>query len=154
MYTRQQFMDKVYLNPASSASFKFPVDRIVTLKDQAPESALFSQPLLDADGDNCLVVFKNGAMTGTTIGRANHVSSYTRNCFAGQYQESRDWPVIPTDGHSGAFSAKGDSGSCIADAFSSLGGIITGGMHFQSQHHRFRRRDLRHPHLIHHEGPP
>ncbi|KAH9040077.1 hypothetical protein EDB85DRAFT_1926909 [Lactarius pseudohatsudake] len=137
-YTRQQFMEKVYLNPTSSTSFKFPAsDRIVTLKGQVPENALFKPPMLDAKGDQCLVVFKNGAKTGTTIGRANNVSSYTRTYFAGQYQESREWPVVPssllvrrplaTDKHSGAFSAKGDSGSCIADIFNRIGGIITGG---------------------------
>jgi hypothetical protein len=83
--------------------------------------------MLDADGYPCLVVFKNGAKTGTTIGKANNVSSYTRNYFASQYQESREWPVIPTNKQSGAFSKKGDSGSCVADAFSRVGGILTGG---------------------------
>lgn len=83
--------------------------------------------MLDANGDPCLVVFKNGAMTGTTFGRANNVSSYTRNYFASQYQESREWPVIPTDKNSGAFSTKGDSGSCVADVFSRVGGILIGG---------------------------
>jgi len=82
----------------------------------------------DANGDPCLVVFKNGAKTGTTIGKANNVSSYTRNYFAGQYQESRKWTVIPTDKHLGAaFSTKGDSRSCVADAFSRVGGIVIGG---------------------------
>ena len=126
-YTRQEFMDKVYLNPTSRSSFKFPVNRLVTLRDQVPESALVRPPMLDADSEPYLIVFKNGAKTGTTIGKASNVSSYTRNYFAGQYQESREWPVIPTDKHSGAFSAKGDSGSCVADAFQRIGGIITGG---------------------------
>jgi hypothetical protein len=35
--------------------------------------------------------------------------------------------VIPTNKDSGAFSAKGDSGSCVADAFNRVGGILTGG---------------------------
>ena len=97
------------------------------LKDQVPECALVKQPMLDANGDQCLVVFKNGAKTGTTIGWANNISSYTRDYFAGQHQESRQWPVIPTDQHSGAFSAKEDSGSCIVNPFNRIGGIFTGG---------------------------
>ncbi|RPA96307.1 hypothetical protein L873DRAFT_1811408 [Choiromyces venosus 120613-1] len=126
-YSPQEFMDKVYLHPTSPTSFKFPYSRLVKLEDQVPESTLVKLPMLDANGDPYLVVFKNGATTGTTIGRANNVSSYTRNYFAGQYYESREWPVIPTDKYSGAFSAKGDSGSCVADAYSRVGGILTGG---------------------------
>ncbi|KAG8892127.1 hypothetical protein FRB99_002936, partial [Tulasnella sp. 403] len=126
-YTRQQFMDKVYSNPTSPPSFKFPADRIVTLQGQVPESDFAKPPMLDANGDQCLVVFKNGAKAGTTIGRANNVSSYTRRYFAGKYQESREWPVIPTDTHSGAFSAKGNSGSGVADTLGRVGGTLTSG---------------------------
>jgi hypothetical protein len=120
-------MDKVYLHPISPTSFKFPADRLVKLQGQVPESALSTPPMLDAAGKSCFIVFKNGAKTDTTFGRANNVSSYTRTYFAGQYMESREWPVIPTNKDSGAFSAKGDSGSCVADVFNSVGGIITGG---------------------------
>jgi len=129
--SRQAFMDKIYLDGASPSSFKFPPNRLVKLQGQMPESALFKQPLAmkDANGEPCLVVFKNGARTGTTIGKANNVCSYTRNPFVGHsgYYESRKWPVIPTDEGSGAFSAGGDSGSCVADAYSRVGGILTGG---------------------------
>jgi hypothetical protein len=126
-YTRQEFMDRVCLRHTTPTSFKFPANRLVTLRDQVPESALVRPPMLDNMNDPCLVVFKNGAKTGTTIGKANNVSSYTRNYFAGQYQESREWAVIPTDRHSGAFSTKGDSGSCVADVYQGIGGILTGG---------------------------
>lgn len=126
-YNRREFMEKLYPNPASPTPFKFPTDRMVTLRDQVPESDLTKQPMVDATGDPYLVVFKDGAKTGLTIGRANNVSSYTRKYFAGRYQESREWPVTSTDEHPDAFSAKGDSGSCVADAFSRIGGIITGG---------------------------
>ena len=131
-YARQEFMEKVHLG---STSFKFPEDRCVTLQDQVPESALVKPPVLNANGESCLVVFKNGARTGMTIGKANNVSSYTRNYFSGQYQESREWPVIPTDKKlrglpqpfSEPFSAEGDSGSCVADVFGRFCGILTGG---------------------------
>ena len=95
------------------------------LQDQVLESALVKSLTLDANGGPCLVVFKNGAKTGMTIGKANNISSHTRNCFAGQYQESREWPVISTK--KGAFSTRGDSGSCVADAFSRVCGIFIGG---------------------------
>ncbi|KAF9517858.1 hypothetical protein BS47DRAFT_449226 [Hydnum rufescens UP504] len=126
-YTRQEFMDRVYLHPTSPTSFKFPVNRLVILQGQVPESALLKPPMLDADGESCLIVFKNGAMTDTTIGKANHVVSFIRTDLAGQYKESREWPVIPINKASGAFSAKGDSGSCVADVFGRVGGILTSG---------------------------
>ncbi|KDQ12807.1 hypothetical protein BOTBODRAFT_146571 [Botryobasidium botryosum FD-172 SS1] len=77
-YMRQEFMDKVYLH------HKLPASRLVTLQDQVLESVLARPPVLDINSDPCLVVFKNGAKTGTTISKANNVSSYTRNYFAGQ----------------------------------------------------------------------
>ena len=73
--------------------------------------------MIDANADPCLIVFKNGAMTGTTVGRAQCVSSYTRKYFKGEYQESREQHVISTNKNSEGFSAKGDSGACVADAY-------------------------------------
>ncbi|KAG7450882.1 uncharacterized protein BT62DRAFT_1046042 [Guyanagaster necrorhizus] len=74
----------------------------------------------------CLVIFKNGANTLTTISKANNVSSYMCTHFAGKYWELREWLIIPTDKNSGPFSRKGDSGSCITDIFCRIVGILTG----------------------------
>ena len=129
-YTRHQFMDKIYLNPsqASSHSFKFPGSRLVKLQGQVPKIDLIKQPMIDSTaGEPCLVVFKNGAKTDITIGKADNVSSYTRRYFSDTHVESREWPIIPTNKDSGPFSSNGDSGSCVADAFSRVGGILTGG---------------------------
>lgn len=126
-YLRHEFLARVNSHPASSTSFKFPANRLVTLKDQVPWNDLINPPIQDISSVPCLVVFKNGAKTGMTVGRANNVSSFTRNYLAGEYQESREWPVIPANKTSGAFSTKGNSGSCVADTFSRVGGIITGG---------------------------
>ena len=98
---------------------------MVALRGQVPKSDLINPPMLNADGAPCLVVFKNGAKTGMTIGKVNNVSSYTRKYFTNKHQESREWPVIPTNKDSGMFSAEGDSGSCITDASSRIGGILT-----------------------------
>ncbi|TFY58857.1 hypothetical protein EVG20_g7998 [Dentipellis fragilis] len=126
-YMPTQFLIKVKMHPASSARFEFPLSRIVALQDQVPETDLAKPPMLDVNNNPCFIVFKNGGKTGMTIGRANRVSSYTRNYLAGQYHESREWPIIPTDLYRGAFSDRGDSGSCVADVFNRVGGIITGG---------------------------
>jgi hypothetical protein len=63
-YTRQEFMKKVYSNPTSP---EFPASRLITLKDQVPESALMKPPMLDDASESCLVVFKDGPKTDTTI---------------------------------------------------------------------------------------
>jgi Peptidase family S64 len=126
-YTPQEFMDRVYMHYTNTSKSSFPANRLVKLQDQVPKIALTKQPICDKANEPCLIVFKNGAATGTTIGKANNVSSYTRQYFTDKYMESREWPIIPTNKDSGAFSDKGDSGSCIADAFSCVGGIITGG---------------------------
>ena len=55
------------------------------------------------------------------------MKSYTYNILGGGDVESREWPVISIDNYSGDFAAPGDSGSCVADAYSRIGGIITGG---------------------------
>jgi hypothetical protein len=126
-YTRYQFLGKVYSNGTSPTSFKFPPDRLAVLQGQVPEDCVFQSPMLDSNGDQCLVVFKNGAKTGVTIGKANNAASFIRCCLDGEFVESREWPVVPYDNHSGTFSEGGDSGSCVADAFGRIGGIITGG---------------------------
>ena len=126
-YTRHEFQDKVRLHDTCSESFefKYPADRLVVLQGQVPETDLVKPPMLDRNGDPCLIVFKNGASTSTTIGKANNVSSFTRTYFAGQYQESREWSILPTD--LDGFSKQGDSGSCVTDVLGRVGGILTGG---------------------------
>jgi len=127
-YSRQEFLDKFDPLNKNATSFKFPPSRLVKLEDQVPESALIkSGTRLDTNDDLPLVVFKNSAITGTTIGTANNVSSYTRSLFAGHYYESREWPVISNNKYPGGFSMKGDSGSCVADSYSRIGGLLTGG---------------------------
>ncbi|KAF9065111.1 hypothetical protein BDP27DRAFT_81613 [Rhodocollybia butyracea] len=126
-YTPLELAQKVHLHSSSSPSFKIPGNRLVKLEDQVPEDALFNPPMRDADSKPCFIVFKNGGKTGMTFGKANNVSSFTRTCLAGQYRESKEWPVIATNQESGAFSAKGDSGSCVADIFGRVAGILTSG---------------------------
>ncbi|KAM5540702.1 hypothetical protein V8D89_005733 [Ganoderma adspersum] len=110
-YARHEFQERVRLHDTCPESFKFkyPTDRLVMLQDQVPEIDLAKPPMLDRNGDPYLIVFKNGTSTGTTIGKANNVSSYTRAFFAGQYQR------------------QGDSGSCVADVLGRVCGILAGG---------------------------
>ena len=97
----------------------------MTLRGQVPDSALVKlSTMLDASSEPCLVVFKNGVKIGITIGQ--HLASFTCNIFDGEKHESREWPIISTDENSKVFSESGER-SCIADTFSRIGGILTGG---------------------------
>ena len=102
-------------------------DQVVLTEDRAKSILDIRHALFATAGEPCLVVFKNGAKTDITIGKADNVSSYTRRYFSDTHVESREWPIIPTNKDSGPFSSNGDSGSCVADAFSRVGGILTGG---------------------------
>ena len=84
---------------------------------------------LDANGQPCLIVVKNGGTTGTTVGRANGLESVKRT-----YQEHG---IIRQDsleialvfygkGH-GKFSDAGDSGSIVLTREGKILGMLTGG---------------------------
>ena len=130
-YTRQGLVDKACLSP-TSPTFRFPANHLVTLRDRVPETA-------HARHRQRAVLYRlqKWRQDGYYDRQGEQRFLYTRNYFAGQYQESRKWPVIPTYRHSsasvptnkysGVFSAEGDSGSCVADVFQRIGNILTGG---------------------------
>ena len=154
-YTRQEFMDKVHLNSTSPTSFKFPANRLVTLRDQVPETDLVRPPMLDADSEPCLIVFKNGAQDGyhNRQGEQRFLLHPQLSC----------WPVpgveeVASHSHRQRRQAQGRV-------------LCQRGLRFlrrrrrrlpthrrypyrRFRRHRILRRDLRHPHLLHHEGPP
>ncbi|KAF8503721.1 hypothetical protein F5888DRAFT_1631617 [Russula emetica] len=70
----------------------------------------------------CLMVIKRGNTTGLTVGRANDICSHACNYYdCDKAETSKEWAIFTFDSRSGAFSAKGDSGSVIVD------GLLTGG---------------------------
>ena len=81
---------------------------------------------LDANGEQCLLVVKNGLTTGTTIGRVLGMESYTR-----VYKEynidktSIEIGVLPYGNMKGSFSAPGDSGSIVLDRSGGILGMLT-----------------------------
>jgi hypothetical protein len=83
---------------------------------------------LDANGEQCLLVVKNGLTTGTTIGRVLGMESYTR-----VYKEDKidktsvEIGVLPYENMKGPFSDAGDSGSIVLDRSGRILGMLTGG---------------------------
>ena len=84
--------------------------------------------MLDANGEHCLIVVKNGATTGVTLGRASGIESFVR-----EYRDcaicstSMEVAVYSYSHKDGAFSARADSGSVVGDTNSRIVGMLTSG---------------------------
>jgi hypothetical protein len=98
------------------------------LRGVAKEDELRHPTTLDANGEECLIVVKNGNTTGGTIGRAASIESFIREYDdCGIHSTSMGVAIYSYGYGDGAFSAPGDSGSVIADADGRIVGILIGG---------------------------
>lgn len=85
-------------------------------------------PVLDKNGEECIIVVKNGNTSGVTIGRVTSIESFVREYNEhGIHSTSMQVAIYPYSYEDGAFSARGDSGSVIADLTGRIIGILTGG---------------------------
>ncbi|KAK0207623.1 hypothetical protein IW262DRAFT_1281921 [Armillaria fumosa] len=113
-------------NPKNSHNFEYPGDCLLSLQDTIKDEELRKPMMYDQNDERCIIVLKRGKTTGLTVGRANNIFSYLCN-YSGDGQISKEWAILPYDNKSGAFSAKGDSGSVIVDGAGRIGGLLTGG---------------------------
>jgi len=58
----------MYPHAEARTSFKYPDDGLLQLRDVVQEGELRHPCMLDQDGEECLLVIKNGSATGLTIG--------------------------------------------------------------------------------------
>ena len=114
---------------ASRASFEYPHHGLLQLRDIVQEDELRHPTTLDANGEPCLIVVKNGNTTGITFGRATGIESFVREYDDddGIRSTSMALAIYPYGHKDGAFSAPGDSGAVVADANGRIVGILTGG---------------------------
>jgi len=121
-------MKKMYPHAETRARFKYPSSGLMQLQKIVTYEELRHPTMLDANGEECLIVAKNGAATGFTLGRATGIESFVR-----EYKDyaihstSREIAVYPYSNKDGAFSAPGDSGSVVGDANYGIVGMLTGG---------------------------
>lgn len=121
-------MEKMYPRPETRAEFKYPNGDLMQLRDFVRDGELRNPTMLDADGEECFIVVKNGAATGLTFGRVTGIESFVRIYKDNAIQSTSMEIAIYSYGHKdGAFSSPGDSGSVVGDANSRIVGMITGG---------------------------
>jgi hypothetical protein len=118
----------MYPDPEARAKYKCPDGDLMQLQDFVKDSDLRRSTMLDANGEPCCMVFKNGTSTGGTIGRASGLESFVRHYDeCGIQSTSMEIAIYPYSHEDGAFSAPGDSGSVIGDANNRIIGMLTGG---------------------------
>jgi len=103
-------------NPENSHSFHFPGNRLLKLWGTIEEDEMRKPKMYDQNGNPRIIVLKCGRTTGLTVGRATTFVSYSRQYFSDNTTAvSKELTILSFNLSSGAFSAKGDSGSVVVD---------------------------------------
>lgn len=112
-------------NACHPRTFVYPAKRLLKVSGVIPVEELRHPGQLDKENNKCIIVLKNGVASGTTIGFADGLFSYTRHSYFGDIHIiSKEWAIV---GRDGPFSIPGDSGSVIVDGSGRFGGLLTGG---------------------------
>jgi hypothetical protein len=115
-------------HPEGRSSFEYPVDGLLQVEGIVKEEEIRQPTLLDANGEECLIVIKNGRSTGVTIGRGTGMESFVREYHDHGIKSTSMEIAIHSYSHKdGAFSAPGDSGSIVVDGLGRIVGLLTGG---------------------------
>lgn len=122
------FHNTMFPHPVDQANYQYPQDDLLQAYSVIQDDEIHDPQHLDVYGEKCLLVVKNGMSTGTTVGRANGLESFTRIYDEyGTKHTSIDIAVLSYDKTRGNFSHAGDSGSIILARDGRIVGILTGG---------------------------
>ncbi|KAI6157173.1 hypothetical protein BKA82DRAFT_994414 [Pisolithus tinctorius] len=125
--TPGKFTSMMDPDPTAPSSFNYPYDRLFPIQGVVPDDELARPRMHDANGEPCLLLIKNGAATGTTIGRGTGIKSFVRDySLDGTEQTSMEFAILGND-RTAAFSARGDSGAVIVDGKGRVAALLTGG---------------------------
>lgn len=117
----------MFPQPQDQRGYREPTDGLLQAHGIVPQHEFHNPRHLDVHGEKCLLVVKNGAATGTTLGRTNGLCSFTRSYGSYGTHTSMEIAVLPYDKTRGMFSDAGDSGSIVLDRIGRIVGILTGG---------------------------
>ncbi|KAI6023579.1 hypothetical protein BKA83DRAFT_4261450 [Pisolithus microcarpus] len=123
-----QYLSQMFPRPEDMSYSKYPMDGLLQASHAVQPHEIHNAPDVDAHGEECLLVVKNGMRTGTTVGRLNGMESFTRvydeNGIKGT---SIEIAVLPYGYMKDPFSAPGDSGAIVLDRNGGIVGMLTGG---------------------------
>ena len=71
-------MKKMYPHAETRTNFKYPRGGLMRLRDFVKDGELCHPTMLDANGEQCLIVIRNSATTGVTLSRATGIESFVR----------------------------------------------------------------------------
>ena len=123
-----QFGRLMFPQPEDRKGYMYPRDGLLQAYGVVKDDEIRQPQHLDAHGEKALLVVKNGLTTGTTIGRANGLDSFTRFYTDHDIKNtSIETAILPYDKRHCPFSAKGDSGAIILDRAGRIVALLTGG---------------------------
>ncbi|CUS13210.1 unnamed protein product [Tuber aestivum] len=88
--TSVEFTRLMFPNPTGRHNFKYPLNRLFPVRGMVPDDEMRRPPMVDHEGNPCLIVMKRGISTGLTIGRATNLVSYTRHYGADGNTKAED----------------------------------------------------------------
>jgi len=123
-----EFGKLMFPQPEDQADYEYPDDGLLQAFGVVKDEGMRQPQHLDIHGEKALLVVKNGLATGTTIGRANGLDSFTRVYpDYGIEHTSIETAILPYDKQRAPFSAPGDSGAIILDRAGRIVALLTGG---------------------------
>ncbi|KAG8983866.1 hypothetical protein FRB90_005682 [Tulasnella sp. 427] len=86
----------MYPDADTRAKFKYPLGGLMQLQHIVTHDQLLHPTMLDATGEECIIVIKNGAATGLKFGRTTGIESFLRE-YKGDaiHSTSREIAVYP-----------------------------------------------------------
>ena len=118
----------MFSQPEDRENYQYPTDGLLQVCGVVKAHEMREPPHLDVHREKALLVIKNGLATGTTVGRANGLYSFTRVYTEGEAAlTSIETAILPYDKQRGPFSANGDSGAIILDRSGRIVALLTGG---------------------------
>jgi hypothetical protein len=99
-------------HPDGRSSFKYPAGGLLQVKDIVKEEEIRQPTLLDANGEECLIVIKNSKSTGVTIGRGTNIESFVREYHYGIKSTSMGFAIHPYNHKDGPLTGWDVSSAC------------------------------------------